>query len=84
MGNLEAVELGLRQALLKDGGQLLQNLLANALGICLTMPANRARSVTPIAPRKLKLFLVPSKSVAITSIVPPLDKDASRWMRRWD
>ena len=27
MGNLEAVELGLRQALLKDGRQLLQNLL---------------------------------------------------------
>ena len=27
VGNLEAVELGLRQALLKDGRQLLENLL---------------------------------------------------------
>src|SRR5947207_114966 len=40
IGNLEAVELGLRQALLKDGRQLLENLLEEG---CRDLPDSTSR-----------------------------------------
>lgn len=51
LGNLEAVELGLRQALLKDGRRLLQNLLEEASASC---PDNTSQPGEKCHPARFK------------------------------
>lgn len=59
LGNLEAVELGLRQALLKDGRRLLQNLLEQSAASCPDNTSQPGEKCHPARPKEIETLFGP-------------------------
>jgi hypothetical protein len=59
LGNLEAVELGLRQALLKDGRRLLQNLLEQSAASCPDNTSHPGEKCHPARSKEIETLFGP-------------------------
>ena len=83
VGNLEAVELGLREALFKDGRYLLEELLRQAEPSLADNSSHPGEKCHPGRAKQAQTLLARSSYNALTSMTPPASGGGCPWTKPW-